>query len=143
VHKHEDGPVQQPDRTIFGLIELLVFLLAFFSGLCAGARGFGFGFLLARSTLGVGFILLRLTFSDDVVATGQGSANLFGFTLDTLNGALDRCFWTALLIPHGSTSLSVVAELALIWMRIGLISWHAPSPLLCRNHVRGPHGPLR
>jgi hypothetical protein len=103
----------------------LVSLLAFFGGLCTGARGFGFGFLLPRRTLGVGFILLGLALFDYVVATGQGSANLFGFTFNTLNGAPDRFLWSALLIPHGSTSLSVVAELALIWMRIGLVSCRA------------------
>jgi hypothetical protein len=96
------------------LIKLLVFFLAFFGGLSAGARGLGFGFLLACITLGVGFILLRLALFDEVVATGQGSANLFDLALDTLNGALDRSLWSALLIPHGSTSLLVVTELALI-----------------------------
>src|SRR6202012_5461764 len=113
----------------------------FFSCLSAGARGFGFGFLLARITLGVGFILLRLALFDYVVAAGQRSANLFDLALDTLNGALDRFLRSALLIPHGSTFLSVVL---LIWLRIGRISRLAcafkrrtlQNPAV--NHVRGP-----
>jgi hypothetical protein len=118
----EDGPVQQTDRTSSFDLKLLVFLLAFFGGLCAGARRFGFGFLLPRVTLGVGFILLRLALSNYIVAAGDGSAHLFSLTFNTLNGALDRFLWSALLIAHETTSLSVVAELALIWMRIGLVS---------------------
>src|SRR5271157_4407932 len=100
------GPVRS--RTGPFRIELLVFLLALFSGFRAGPRGFGFGFLLARGALGVGLVLLRLALFDEVVATCDGSANLFDLAFDAFDGALDGLLWSALVIPHGSTSLSMV-----------------------------------
>jgi hypothetical protein len=45
--------------------------------------------------------LLRLTLFDEVIATGDGSADLFGLAFDALNDALDRFLWSALVIPHG------------------------------------------
>ncbi|BBY11588.1 hypothetical protein MMARJ_23280 [Mycobacterium marseillense] len=49
----------------------------------------------------------------EVVAAEHSPADLLGLTLHALDGALHRFLRPALLVPHGSTSLSVVSELAL------------------------------
>src|SRR5947209_6272918 len=94
------GPVH-PDRTPF-TNRLLVFLLTLFGRLGSGARRLGLGFLLARVTLGVGLVLLRLALFDHVVATEEGAAGLFDLALDALDAALDRFLRTALVVPHES-----------------------------------------
>src|SRR3977135_2383777 len=92
-------------------IDLLVLLLALFSGLGTTACGVGFGFLLGRVALGVRLILLGLAFFGDVVTSGQGPANLFGLALDALDGALDAFFCTTIVIAHSSIlSLAVVSS---------------------------------
>jgi hypothetical protein len=100
------GPVFRTEP--ISLHQLLVLPLALFGSLGARARGFGLGFPLGRVTLGVGFVLLSLALFDDIVATGHGSGNLFGLTLDALDGSLDAFFRSALLIPHGSNLLLVL-----------------------------------
>ncbi|BBX65846.1 hypothetical protein MSAS_50200 [Mycobacterium saskatchewanense] len=64
--------------------------MALFGRLRTGPRGLGFSFLLARITLRVGFVLLRPALFDQVVAPGDGSADLFDLALDALDSALDR-----------------------------------------------------
>jgi hypothetical protein len=92
-------------------MELLVLLLALFSGLGATARGFGFRFLLGRVTLGVRLILLGLALFDNIVATSQRSANLFGLALNALDDSLNPFFCTAIVIAHSSIlSLAVVSS---------------------------------
>ena len=74
------GPFRVP--LLFGSLALLV-------GLCGVPGTFGLGFLLARVALGVGLVLLGLTFSAEVVAVGHLSDDLLGLALRTLDGALD------------------------------------------------------
>jgi hypothetical protein len=90
-----------------------VFLLALFGGIRARASGLGFGFLLGRVALGVGLVLLSLALANYVVATGDGSADLFGLAFDTFDDAFTSFFWSALVIPHGSILLFVMVELSL------------------------------
>jgi hypothetical protein len=93
--------------------DLLVFLLALFGRLGTGPRRLSFGFLLARVALSISLILLSLALFDQVIMTGNGPADLFEFAFYALHGSVHRFLRSALLIPHGSTSRSVVFELAL------------------------------
>jgi hypothetical protein len=96
------GPAQTRRTGPIDVNQLLVLLLALFGRLSTTTSGLGFGFLLGRVPLGVGFVLLRLALFDDVIATGQSSANLFGLTLEALNYSLNRFLWSALVIAHSS-----------------------------------------
>jgi hypothetical protein len=96
------GPAQTRRAGPIDVNQLLVLLLALFGGLSTTTSYLGFGLLPGRVPLRVGFVLLRLALFDDVIATGQGSANLFGLTLDALNYSLNRFLRSALVIAHGS-----------------------------------------
>jgi Na+/phosphate symporter len=91
----------------------LVFLLALFGSVRAGAGGFGFCFLLGRVPLGIGLVLLGLALANYVVATDDASADLFRLAFDAFDSAFDGFFWPALLIAHGSILSFVVVELSL------------------------------
>jgi hypothetical protein len=51
--------------------------------------------------LSVGFVLLGLALSVQVVAPEHGPADFFDLPLHALHGALDRFLRPALVIPHG------------------------------------------
>jgi len=82
---------------LFGSLALLV-------GLCGAAGTFGLGFLLARLALGVGLVLLGLTFSVQVVAARHLSDDLLGLAFHTLDGAFDGFLGSAVL-SHSASSL--------------------------------------
>jgi HAD superfamily hydrolase (TIGR01509 family) len=86
-------------------VPLLLGSLALFVGLRRAPGTFGLGFFLARVALGVGLVLLRLTFSAEVVAAGHLSDDLFGLALDTLDGAFDGLLGSTVL-SHAISSLS-------------------------------------
>jgi hypothetical protein len=116
-----------------------VFLLALFGGVRARASGLGFGFLLGRVALGVGLVLLSLTLANYVVATGDGSADLFGLAFDTFDDAFASFFWSALVIPHGSILPFVMVELSLGSRETLIFSSPADPDRSTRSHPSPSH----
>jgi hypothetical protein len=82
---------------------VLLSLLASLAGLGCAAGALGFGFLLRGVTLRISLVLLGLPFALNVVATGDGTYDFLGLTLNAFNDALDGFFWSAVVLAHMPT----------------------------------------
>jgi hypothetical protein len=63
-------------------------------------RTLGFDLFLGGFALGIGLVLLGLTFALQVVASGDHPGDIFGLALHTFDDTLDCFFPTRLVITH-------------------------------------------
>jgi hypothetical protein len=86
---------------------VLLSLLTSLAGLRRTAGTLGLGFLLRGVTLRFSLVLLGLPFALNVVATGDGTDDFLGLTLNAFNDALDGFFWSAVVLAHMPTPYGV------------------------------------
>src|SRR5437016_4076702 len=84
-------PATANDGRLCPMPELLIRLIRPLTRFCHAGRSpgrFRFGFLLRRIALRFGLVLLGLTFTEKVIATGQRTDHRFDLALDAFDDAL-------------------------------------------------------